>query len=234
MKLGSGTYKEIARDALKGNWTKAAAAGLLAGWLGVFSFSVLFIAGYVALAVVLVYFLEFLPGFYPVLFLGTTILALIYFFIGDAVRLGYIDFNLALLDRRKNSISRLVSRMSDWWRVLCVKIILFFILAIGYIFLIIPGIVMKYSYAMVPYILEERKDFSILQALRASRQIMKKHKWELFCFKLSYIGWDILGILTLGIGFIFINPYRYAAEAAFYNEISGRAEVYYGRNEDKE
>lgn len=47
--------------------------------------------------------------------------------------------------------------------------------------------------------------------------------------RLSFIGWDILGILTLGIGFIFINPYRYAAEAAFYNEISGRAEVYYGR-----
>ena len=45
--------------------------------------------------------------------------------------------------------------------------------------------------------------------------------------------WNILGILTLGIGFIFINPYRYAAEAAFYNEISGRAEAYYGRKEDR-
>ena len=51
--------------------------------------------------------------------------------------------------------------------------------------------------------------------------------------RLSFIGWDILGILTLGIGFIFINPYRYAAEAAFYNEISGRAEAYYGRKEDR-
>ena len=233
MKLGSGTYKEIARDALKGNWTKAAAAGLLAGWLGVFSFSVLFIAGYVALAAVLVYFLEFLPGFYPVLFLGTTILALIYFFIGDAVRLGYIDFNLALLDRRKNNISRLVSRMSDWWRVLCAKITLFFVLSLGYILFIIPGVVAKYSYAMVPYILEERKGFSTREAFRASKQIMKKHKWELFCLRLSFIGWDILGILTLGIGFIFINPYRYAAEAAFYNEISGRAEVYYGRKTNR-
>ena len=28
MKLGSGMYKEIARDALKGNWMKAIAAGL--------------------------------------------------------------------------------------------------------------------------------------------------------------------------------------------------------------
>ena len=35
MKLGSGMYKEIARDALKGNWMKAI-AGFAAGWLGVF------------------------------------------------------------------------------------------------------------------------------------------------------------------------------------------------------
>ena len=33
MKLGSGMYKEIARDALKGNWMKAIAAGFAAGWL---------------------------------------------------------------------------------------------------------------------------------------------------------------------------------------------------------
>lgn len=234
MRLGSGTYKEIARDALKGNWIKSAAAGLVAGWLGVFSFSFLFITGYIALAVVLVYFLEFLPGFYPILFLGTTIIALIYFFVGGVIRLGYIDFNLALLDRRKNGIFRLVGRMSDWWRVLCAKIGMFFSVAIGSIFFIIPGIVIKYSYAMVPYILEERKDFSTHQAFQASKQIMEGHKWELFCLRFSFIGWYILGILTLGIGFIFINPYRYAAEAAFYNEISGRAEAYYGRNEDKE
>lgn len=233
MRLGSGTYKEIARDALKGNWLKAAAAGLIAGWLGVFSSSLLFITESVLAAVALVYFLEFLPGFYPILFIGATIVMLIYFFIGGVVRLGYIDFNLALLDRRKIRISRLVSQMSDWWRVLCAKIILFFALSLGYILCIIPGIIVKYSFAMVPYILEERKDFSVREAFQASKQIMKRHKWELFCLRFSFIGWYILGILTLGIGFIFINPYRYAAEAAFYNEISGRAEAYYGRKEDR-
>ena len=190
MKLGSGMYKEIARDALKGNWMKAIAAGFAAGCL------------------------------------GTTIIALIYFFIGGVIRLGYIDFNLALLDRRKNGIYRLGSRMSDWWRVLCAKITLFFALSLGYVLLIAPGIITKYSYAMVPYILEERPDFTVHEAFKASKQIMKKHKWELF-------GWYIIGILTLGIGLIFINPYRYAAEAAFYNEISGRAEAYYGRKEDR-
>ena len=54
-----------------------------------------------------------------------------------------------------------------------------------------------------------------------------------FLFAIKFYWMDILGILTLGIGFIFINPYRYAAEAAFYNEISGRAEVYYGRKTNR-
>lgn len=232
MKLGSGTYKEIARDALRGNWIKAIVAGLVAGWLGVFSSSLFFIAEYALAAIALIHFLEFLPGFYPILFIGITVIALIYFFIGGVIRLGYIDFNLALLDRRKNGISRLVSRIPDWWRVLCAKITLFFALSLGYLLFIIPGIVMKYSYAMVPYILEEKRDFSVREAFRASKQIMKKHKWEFFCLRLSFIGWYLLGILTLGIGFIFINPYRYAVEAAFYNEVSGRAEVYYGRKEE--
>lgn len=136
MRLGSGTYKEIALDALKGNWVKAAVAGLFANWLGVFSSSFLFIAKYAFIAVILIYFLEFLPGFYSILFIGTTAIALIYFFIGGAVRLGYIDFNLALLDRRKNGIACLTGRMSDWWRVLCAKITLFFVLSLGYILFI--------------------------------------------------------------------------------------------------
>ena len=144
-----------------------------------------------------------------------------------------INFILALLDRRKNGIACLTGRMSDWWRVLCAKITLFFVLSLGYILFIIPGVVAKYSYAMVPYILEERPDFTVHEAFKASKQIMKKHKWELFCLRFSFIGWYIIGILTLGIGLIFINPYRYAAEAAFYNEISGRAEVYYGRKTNR-
>ena len=58
MRLGSGTYKEIALDALKGNWVKAAVVGLFANWLGVFSSSFLFIAKYAFIAVILIYFLE--------------------------------------------------------------------------------------------------------------------------------------------------------------------------------
>lgn len=59
---------------------KTAVAGLFANWLGVFSSSFLFITKYAFIAIILIYFLEFLPGVYPILFIGTTAIALIYFF----------------------------------------------------------------------------------------------------------------------------------------------------------
>ena len=54
-----------------------------------------------------------------------------------------------------------------------------------------------------------------------SKQMMDGNKWRLFCLRLSFIGWDILCGFTLGIGYLWLNPYKQAAEAAFYREISG-------------
>jgi len=49
---------------------------------------------------------------------------------------------------------------------------------------------------------------------------MKGNKWRLFCLRLSFIGWDLLcALFTLGIGFLWLNPYKQVAEAAFYREI---------------
>ena len=36
---------------------------------------------------------------------------------------------------------------------------------------------------------------------------------------LTFIGWIILCILTLGIGVLFVEPYQQAARAAFYEDL---------------
>ena len=38
----------------------------------------------------------------------------------------------------------------------------------------------------------------------------------LFCLDLSFFGWRLLGILTLGIGNLWVNPYSTLSTAAFY------------------
>ena len=82
---------------------------------------------------------------------------------------------------------------------------------------IIPGIVKMYQYFMVPYILTEYPDMEYKAALQLSRDMMEGNKWQTFVLGLSFILWDILGALTLGILEIFyVNPYRSLTFAALY------------------
>lgn len=85
---------------------------------------------------------------------------------------------------------------------------------------IIGGIIKKYSYFMVPYIVAENPDIKPLDAINLSRQMMNGHKWECFILELSFIGWDILGFFTIGLLSIFyINPYKEAAYCEYYTYV---------------
>ena len=53
-----------------------------------------------------------------------------------------------------------------------------------------------------------------------SRELMSGHKGRLFWLDISFIGWYIVGMITLGIGFLWINPYINATKAAFYDDLS--------------
>lgn len=48
---------------------------------------------------------------------------------------------------------------------------------------------------------------------------MDGHKLDLFILRLSFIGWDILGWLTCGIGFIWITPYKQMTYMNFYTSL---------------
>jgi uncharacterized membrane protein len=57
------------------------------------------------------------------------------------------------------------------------------------------------------------------QALKESCRMMKGYKWKLFCLGISFIGWLLLGVLTLGIGYLWIFPYMYMSFANFYENL---------------
>ena len=77
------------------------------------------------------------------------------------------------------------------------------------------GVIKHYSYYMVPYIIAENPTLSAREAVTLSRQMMKGHKWECFVNGLSFLGWNLLGIVTFGLlPLFFTNLY----ESAFYSE----------------
>ncbi len=84
---------------------------------------------------------------------------------------------------------------------------------------IIPGIVAAYSYSMAPYILADKPELTGGEAIAESKRVMKGRKMKLFLLDLSYTGWILLGILTLGILLIWVIPRMDAARAAFFEDL---------------
>mgnify|MGYP000835811139 CR=1 FL=1 len=79
--------------------------------------------------------------------------------------------------------------------------------------LVIPGIIKAYSYSMTFYILRENPEMTAGDAITASQKMMDGHKMDLFLLSLSFIGWAILALIPAGLGFIWLLPYMYTAQA---------------------
>lgn len=91
--------------------------------------------------------------------------------------------------------------------------------AIGSFLLIVPGIIFNLSFSMAYYIINDHPDMSAMEALRESHRLMKGHRTEYFCLQLSFIGWMLVGVLTLGIGTLWVSTYMNTANAVFYDEL---------------
>jgi uncharacterized membrane protein len=72
---------------------------------------------------------------------------------------------------------------------------------------IIPGIIKYISYSQMFFIIAEYDNISVSKAMRISKIITRGHKWDLFVMGLSFFGWILLNILTLGLSELFTGPY---------------------------
>ena len=91
--------------------------------------------------------------------------------------------------------------------------------------LIVPGIIKRYSYRLVPYILEDEPGLSPTEVITRSRQMMDGQKMNAFILDLSFIGWALLTFVTLGLaGVFYVLPYKAGTDAALYEAI--KAEQY--------
>jgi len=85
---------------------------------------------------------------------------------------------------------------------------------------IIPGIVKSYEYRMIPYLIAENPEIDYKTAFAQSKQMMYGQKWKTFVLDLSFIGWWLLTVLTLGIlGVFYVGPYIAATSAALYEAL---------------
>ena len=85
---------------------------------------------------------------------------------------------------------------------------------------IIPGIVKSYEYRMMPYILAENPEMPRKEVFAMSKEMMRGQKWKAFVLDLSFLGWELLSLITLGIvGIFYVNPYKNMTDAALYERL---------------
>jgi uncharacterized membrane protein len=95
---------------------------------------------------------------------------------------------------------------------------------VGLFSLFIPTIVKALSYSMADYILACHPNVPATEALKLSMRMTKGHKGKLFVLYLSFIGWQILSGLTIGIlGIFYVNPYMQTTFAGFFVELRDQA-----------
>ena len=93
------------------------------------------------------------------------------------------------------------------------------LVGIGLLLFFVPGLILALAYALSFFILKDNPELSAVEVLKKSRMMMRGHKFDLFWLELSFIGWIILGIITLGIGYIWLIPYMYETISVFYEDV---------------
>lgn len=82
--------------------------------------------------------------------------------------------------------------------------------------LLIYNIILNLYLFPVKYIIVDDEECGIWEAVGRGMKIMKGHKWELFVLELSMIGWALLSLITVGIGFLWYIPYRDVVYRIYY------------------
>jgi len=153
--------------------------------------------------------------------LGATLIGAL--LLGGPFWAGYHWFCLAQIRGQHPSVSSLFDGFQKSFVTnIAAYLLVSIFTALWSLLLVIPGIVKSYSYAMVPFILNDNPDMEVTKAIDESRYLMDGNKWRLFCLDFSFIGWYLLTSVTFGVAGLWVSPYSVCARAQFYETIKNK------------
>jgi len=132
---------------------------------------------------------------------------------------GFVVYFLNLIRNDNTDYERLFDGYKDFIRIFLAEFLVNLAMGIGMILLIIPGIIIGSGLVMTGFILKDDKEISAVDAMKKSWEMTDGHKGALVLLFLSFLGWIILSIFTLGIGMLFLYPYMQTALAHCYEDL---------------
>jgi uncharacterized membrane protein len=88
---------------------------------------------------------------------------------------------------------------------------------LGYVLLVIPGIIVSFMLALVPFIAAEENNINPMDAMKKSAHMMDGYKMKLFWCYVKLIPLAILCALPCGLGLFWFGPYMSFVLAKFYD-----------------
>ena len=223
--MTSSDYRRIARERLQGNWPLAIGVATVACILGGLVTGSSFIPQFnFRIEGQDISSLQDLLNLFSVRDISAfglgSALGLAQFIIGGVIELGFAAYLLKQHNKANFELQDLFSKFDRFGQGFAQRFLRGLYVTLWSLLFVIPGIVKSYAYAMTPFIMAENPEMSANNAITASRELMDGHKGDLFILDLSFIGWGILAAVTCNIGHLALNPYRNAAYAAFYKDLT--------------
>lgn len=106
----------------------------------------------------------------------------------------------------------------NYLNIVLANLLMFAIIGLGFIFLIIPGIILACRLAFVPYLVMD-KNLEPVAAVEKSWEMTRGYGWKIFGMGMLAIPIFILGLICLFVGVIFALIWISAAFAAMYHAI---------------
>jgi uncharacterized membrane protein len=86
------------------------------------------------------------------------------------------------------------------------------------------AVVVGLLYTLTTCIAYDNPNMTSLEVVNESARLMRGNRGKVFLLDLSFIGWAILTIFTLGIGYLWLLPYMEVALICFYEHLLGKNE----------
>lgn len=132
---------------------------------------------------------------------------------------GYVLFLMKIIDQRIADYNMLFAAFSNFANTLVAGLLITILTGLGLCLLIVPGIIASLGFGLTYCIMAEDDKIGGVDAMQLSWNMMKGHKWELFCLYCRYLGMLILCILTFGILALYVEPRIQVAVINFYRKL---------------
>ena len=142
--------------------------------------------------------------------------------ISGPLSVGVAIFSLSISRGGQAKLNQIFEGFNNFGRSLAAYLLALLFTLLWSLLLIIPGIIASLAYSQTYYILADDQKISAREAIKKSKKMMMGNKRKLFLLILSFLGWLILSLLTLGIGLIWLLPYMNISMAKFYEDIKGQ------------